>query len=370
LLALLATLPGPQEVTVDCDAGDSLARALAKAVRRPGTTIHVRGTCSGSFTVAAEGVHLAGDPTAPAVIQGPDDAIANRVAVLDVVAERFSMRDLTVRGGWIGVWAHGGTRSQANVIGSTFEDNYGGVLVDAGSYASILNSTFQSNEVGVAVQFGSRGSIVECDIRDSGLYGVDVFDNSAAGVFRSSVSGSGSAGIAASIGSRLGIGEGTLSENGGAHAVALDQSWLRIGPNATLGSGGDGTQLAVFLDDTSILRSFSGVELWGDVFASGGCHLSLGAIVLHGSLWLDEFADANLSRTEVEGTVECSRGADAFCDNGVTAAVVGCASAAPPCSAAPPRSDDSKRPTRDPRETGEDLGASGLRELRSGDRRR
>lgn len=360
----MMAMPGPPEVTVDCDAGDSLARALTKATRNPGTTIHVQGTCTGSFVVAAQNISLKGDPTTTTVIQGPEDAIANRLTVLDVTVDRFSMRHVTVRRGWIGVHVRGGisTRSDVRLLDSNFEGNYGGVLIDGGSFAFVQNSTFQSNELGIGVQFGSRGSVVDCDIRDSGIRGLDVFSNSTAGMFRTSVSGSGIVGIGVSMNSFLGIGDSTLSENSGVHAIAQDRSKLQIGSNVTLGSDGDGTQAAVFLDDASILRSFSDVEIWGDVGADGSCHLSLGNIALHGSLLLDDFTDANLSRTTVDGVVECQRGSDAFCDTGVTASVSGCASAGSPCTSAP-----SPPPERlGLSKSGKNFGAIGLRELRSG----
>lgn len=366
VLAALAVVSAPAEVRVDCDRGDSLSAALTKATRRPGTTIQVRGTCTGSFRVAAEGLVLRGDPASPAVIRGSDDAIPDRQSVLDVVAERFTIRNVTVRQGWIGVLVRSGAQTDIQLLDSNFEDNYGGVLIDAGSYASIVNSTFQSNVVGIAVQFGSRGSIVDCDIRDSAVHGVDVFDNSTAGIFRGSVSGSGVAGAVATIGSWLGVGETVMSANGGAHVAVQEQSRLDLGSGATLGSDGDATQLSVFLGHGAILHGSSGIEIWGDIDATGGVYLSLPGIALHGSLWLDAFTDAVLSGTTVDGVVECRRGGDAFCDTGVTANVSGCASAGPPCTSVIRQVGETMRDEHGSENRGAKFGAEGLRELRKG----
>lgn len=368
LLVGLMPLSGPREVTVDCDAGDSLAKALSKARHNSSTTIHVQGTCTGSFVVAAEGISLEGDPTAPAVLQGPDDARANRLPVLDVTVDRFVMSNFTVRRGWIGVHVRGGinARSDVQVLDSVFEENYGGVLIDDGSFAAIRRSTFRSNEVGIAVQFGSTASVVGCDIHDSGIRGLDVYGNSTASIFQSSISGSGNAGIGANINSFIGVGELTLTESGDVHAVVRDRSRLRTGRNVNFGSDGDGTSQAVFLDDGSFLETSSGQALWGDVTADEGCHLSLSRITLHGSLWLDAFTDATLFETKIDGIVECRRGADVFCDTGVTASVSGCASAGPPCTSAPSTAVDSMRGRPGPPDTDKDFGAAALRDLRSG----
>jgi len=367
LLVGLMALPGPREVAVDCDAGGNLATALTKAKRFPGTTIHVQGTCTGSFVVAAEGLSLEGDPTAPAVLQGPEDALANRLPVLDVTVSRFTMSNFIVRKGWIGVHVRGGIHARADVriLDSTFEENYGGVLIDGGSNAAIRRSTFQSNEVGVAVQFGSLGSVLDCEIRDSGIRGLDVYGHSTASLFASSVSGSGNAGIGASIDSSIFVHEVTLSESGDAHAVVRDRSRLSAGRNVRFGSDGDSTGLAVFLDDGSSLETSTGPGLWGDVSAEGGSHLLLRYIGLHGSLRLDAFTDTVLFNTKVDGVVECRRGSDVFCDTGTTASVSGCASAGPPCTNAPSTADDSLRGGPAPPDSGKDFGAAGLSELRS-----
>jgi len=343
IFVLLVAMPVPPEVTVDCDAGDDLARALRKAKRFPGTTIHVTGTCTGTFTVAARNIRLRGDPSGSTVIEGPRDAIATRLTVLDVTVDSFIMSDITVRNGWIGVHLRGGISTNSNVFinDSIFEDNYGGVLIDSGSFARVETSTFRSNQVGVTVLFNSQGSIADCDIRDSGILGIDVYDDSIAGVHGTSVSGSGDIGMAVSIGSFLGINEGTLTDNDGVHLLAQDRSKLQL-RNTAIGSGTDATQLAMFVDDSSILRSFRTVS-WGDIFATGAVHLSNDDDAIHGSIFLEDFTQANLSRTSVDGVIDCTSGSDAFCSGGVTASTTGCASAAAPCTSAAAQPSESAR---------------------------
>jgi hypothetical protein len=333
VFVVLVVMAVPPEVTVDCDAGDDLARALKKAKRFPGTTIRVSGTCTGTFTVAAPDVKLLGDPAGSTVLEGPADAIAQRWTVLDVTVDRFTMRHVTVRNGWIGAHLRGGisTNSTTQIIGSRFEDNYGGVLIDSGSFARVETSVFQSNQVGVTVLFNSQGSIADCDIRDSGVLGIDVYHDSIAGVQNTSVTGSGGIGMAVNIGSYLGVNDSSLADNDGVHFLVQDRSKLQL-RNATLGSDSDETELAMFVDDSSLLRSFR-TESWGDLFATGAVHLESDDDAFHGSIVMEDFTQANLSRTNVDGGIECRSGSDAFCSTGVTATVSGCASAGAPCAA-------------------------------------
>ncbi len=345
LLVVLVVMAVPHEVTVDCDAGGDLERALRKAKRFPGTTINVTGTCTGTFTVAAKGLRLRGGPGGSTVIQGPADAIAQRLTVLDVAVDSFIMNSITVRNGWIGAHLRGGISTNSNVLiyDSIFEDNYGAVLIDSASFARVEASTFRSNQVGVTVLSNSQGSIAECDILDSGILGIDVFDDSIAGVNDTSVSGSGGIGMAVSIGSFLGVSDSTLTDSEGVHFLVQDRSKLQL-RNTTLGSGTDTTELGLFIDDSSLLRSFR-TEAWGDIFATGAVHLASEADAIHGSIVLEDFTQANLSRTGVDGIVECVSGSDAFCGHGVTAEVSGCASAATPCTSAASSLEHRARPS-------------------------
>ena len=148
LVALgLAAAPGlAAEIAVDCDTGETIAGALAKAAT--GDRIMVSGTCRESVyvTPAMEGLVLDGQgratiegPPADTVPKGPE-AFAVFVRGKDI-----EIRGFTITGGFHGVHLSG--PASAVIADNTIRDSGGAVHLDKASIGQIYGNTIEDNAV-------------------------------------------------------------------------------------------------------------------------------------------------------------------------------------------------------------------------------
>ena len=86
---------------VDCNRGQTIARALELGDFRKAVVINVRGTCREFVTITRANVTLRGDPAAEIV--APD----NGRDLLTVSADRVTLENLTLTGGLAGLSQEG-----------------------------------------------------------------------------------------------------------------------------------------------------------------------------------------------------------------------------------------------------------------------
>src|SRR5258705_3842391 len=91
-----------RSTTVDCAAGDTIARALRHGDERKSLTILISGTCSEHVVINRSDIKLA-PAAAGGTISGPDPAID----VIRVTGSRVTIDGITVTGGRNGVTADG-----------------------------------------------------------------------------------------------------------------------------------------------------------------------------------------------------------------------------------------------------------------------
>src|SRR5580765_2569575 len=86
-----------KSVSVDCDAGETIAKALTKGDERKPLLIQISGTCSENVLIDRNDVVLAS--TSGGTVRGTDPAIN----VIVVTASRVTIDGLTVTGGRNGI---------------------------------------------------------------------------------------------------------------------------------------------------------------------------------------------------------------------------------------------------------------------------
>src|SRR6266480_2310439 len=160
--------------TVDCAAGDTVARALTRGDERKSLTILINGSCSEHVVINRSDIKLAA--AAPgATISGPDPAID----VIRVTGTRVTLDGITVTGGRNGITADGAAGlivQNALVQGSgrngiTYAHGASGV-VDG---CRVLNNARD----GVAVDAAS-GSVINSQVSQNARMGVGVFNGGTA----------------------------------------------------------------------------------------------------------------------------------------------------------------------------------------------
>jgi parallel beta-helix repeat protein len=172
LFGVLAALPlllppAAGAATVDCNHGQSVARAVAKL--RPGDTLVVKGRCTEHVEITEDLLNVTLDGQGTATIHGPD-------------ATRFT---ITVRGRGVritGLTVSGGDRAiaildtgAAVVENNTIRDAVNvGVHVGRNSAARIIRNTITNVAgLGINVRLGSGADIFDNDVSQNGD-GIDV----------------------------------------------------------------------------------------------------------------------------------------------------------------------------------------------------
>jgi len=331
-LLLTATLGfaapgGTQPVIVDCDAGDNLAKALAEAEPGRLTRIQIRGTCHGSFTIDNARIDLRGEGPGRSAIVSAEFETALTITGQSGVATR----DLEIRGGSIGIRVMG-RNSNVSILFCEVSADDVAVWVSGASSAFVNGAVLHDSAVGLFIDDRSSGTLFFATTRDNRISGATVNDHSSLHVTNSEISGNGQIGLSVEKVSTITVHESTLSNNGEAHAYANDRSRLHLHTQTTVGDEDDTTAFALGVNRMSQLK-FNDIIVHGDVFGSNASYFSSAISTIRGSVLLDDFSNFRIFSGEIDGTVRCRSGADAFCNSATVALTDGCASAEPVCGA-------------------------------------
>lgn len=214
---------------VDCSRGQSLQSALNHAP--PGSTIVVKGTCAGAFTITTDGLQL--DGRGSATLNGGGK---------DVV---------TING------AHG-----VALTGLSITSGGNGVVANA-AQATLLNDVVTQNALtGVVAQSNSAVTVSGGSTSQNGLHGIDVEASSSLLVTGTYVStGNGVFGIQVNNGASITLAAATLSVNGNTLGMQL------------------GTNASGFLDGVSTLDASRNLTI-GLTMASGAHMADFGGAIL------------------------------------------------------------------------------------------
>lgn len=251
-LTAIGTLPAASAqsntFTVDCNRGQTVAKALDLGDFRKPLVVNVRGTCREFVTITRDNVTLRGDPAAE--ILAPDNAHD----LLTVSADRVTLENLTLTGGMAGLSQdHAPSFIARNC---TIQDSSGiGVRVRVGD-ARLINCTVQ-RAGGIGVSAVRGGSVVLSGgsrVLDSAGAGMSASGNSLVSLVGTTVTGSGEQGVRVSEASQASIGsESKIVDNAGdgievqsgSHAsinnseIAHNQSGIVVSGSsgATIGGG-------------------------------------------------------------------------------------------------------------------------------------
>ena len=226
--------------TVDCAAGDTVARALTRGDERKSLTILINGSCSEHVVINRSDIKLAA--AAPgATISGPDPAID----VIRVTGTRVTLDGITVTGGRNGITADGaaGLIVQNALVQGTGRNGISyahgasgvvdgcrvlnnardGVAVDAASGTVINSQVSQNARMGVGVFNGGTARIGIDNfnvaggntISANGVNGIHIVYGSTALVAANQVTGNGTNPSAAFSGNGVNIANATANVIGG-----------------------------------------------------------------------------------------------------------------------------------------------------------
>lgn len=183
--------PGPENVTVDCSAGDSLQQALDSHPEASSLNITIDGTCTESVSIFRDNVTLtAGTPGAG--IQAPS---SGEVVLSIPGKEGIALDGVTLSGGRVGIDAYFGASFQTNDLH----------IVGA--------------QTGVQLGNSSAGAFDQALIEDSARDAIDLFGSGSAEVIGGTISGSGSNGICACGGGSIDL-QGTVVTGSGFAGLA------------------------------------------------------------------------------------------------------------------------------------------------------
>jgi hypothetical protein len=205
---------GPQNVFVDCTAGQSINQAMQDASPNTPLTIVIRGTCTEAVIIDRDEVSLqAQSPGDGIQAPGPNDSPLSLNG-----ATHVNLGQLTLTGGRNGLGAFDGasfSASNLHVSGAAT-----GVMIGGGSSGNLNQSTIESStQDGLAVHNGGSVQMNSGTIRQSGGDGVSL-DGGHASLGGVLVTHSGFQGVSARNGSSADLGNTTVeySTRTGVHA--------------------------------------------------------------------------------------------------------------------------------------------------------
>src|SRR5882672_996720 len=163
-----------KSVSVDCDAGETITKALTKGDERKPLLIPIRGTCNESILIDRNDVMLVA--AAPgATLRGTDPAIN----VIVVAASRVTIDGITVTGGRNGITADGaaGLMVRNAAVQGTGRT---GIVYQRGASGTVDHVVVQNNpRDGIAIE-SAYATIINSQVSQNGRHGVGVFDTGAA----------------------------------------------------------------------------------------------------------------------------------------------------------------------------------------------
>jgi parallel beta-helix repeat protein len=259
-------------ITVDCDAGNTITAALAKA--RPGDTILASGTCKEQVSFTPEMVRITLDGQKKTTIQHPGKSAPSPHAVF-IRGKDITVKGVMVVGGLDGIHLSGPASAEiennvvskaagrgihidkgsvARVLGTVVEDSgVVGIDITGASYAYIgvriprvaalsPNTIRNNGGPGINIERSSGAWIVGNTIRDNKGSGIEVHRNAQADVVANIINANGGDGITVSYGSGVNMKSEPRKE--GANETAQDNNGVGIrcstggyvdGPIGTLG---------------------------------------------------------------------------------------------------------------------------------------
>ena len=311
----------PRDISVDCDNGGNLQRAVDTLANRGGGIVRFTGTCEGVH-VDSPLIEIVGvSPTLSRIDAGSGTAIHT------TEPGHLSIRNVHLAGGQ-GVYAIG---HQRVVFINDCEIDAGiiALRVDTGAGVVISDSDLTGTQFAIRSVAGTI--VVERSTLHDSNFGARVFDAELF-LIDSDVTASSIVGVQAERSTVL-IQGGRLSDNGNAHISAMGGSRLDVF-NVEIGGPNDLTTVAFRARDGAKIGLFGNdpaLGVWGSAIVTGDSFVALDGVVLHGSILLSEFSRLVLNGIVSGGNIQCKTAADATCDHAGSALTLGCASALASC---------------------------------------
>jgi hypothetical protein len=229
---------GPKTRVVDCVAGDTVGKALAKSKR--GDTVLVQGTCNENILLTApEGNGVTLDGTGGGTINGPDATL--NVLELDGVSALL-IKNLAVSGGNDGISINGGSRiaidgvtvNKAGRHGIHFQRASTGFVVNAVVTNNPGNGVVVNENSYVRVGFtdgvgASEGATGPCVVSSNGGHGIRVQRNSAARIYVTTIDGNTNDGVHVESDSYAEVASDEIGANGKNGVFASENSVVHLG---------------------------------------------------------------------------------------------------------------------------------------------
>lgn len=311
-LALAATAgraDTTKTVVVDCAKGQKIAQALEEKADE--LIVEIHGICEEEVQVRRSNVTLRGsDPDVDGIRPGPDEPLKQALNLFGV--HLVAIENLELSGGRVGLGINSSFGLNINNCRIRNNDTVGFILGTASGSVDLIDSQVTGNGgSGIWVANGSALRCTGCTVEDNGVFrpGIQVTQGSELTLTNSLVEAF--RGVDLTGGSRL---------SGGSGSTILGLPW------AVRSRGMASVQLAgATLDGRLDLREGSTTELSGVSHTNlapagrllGGSTLILkGGSTLGGDLDLSEVSQAMFqSGTSLAGSLTCSLGADAFCED-------------------------------------------------------
>jgi parallel beta-helix repeat protein len=247
VLCFSVPLANAATVSVDCDAGQSLNAAVAKA--SPGDTILASGTCNEQVSFEAETVRITLDGQKKTTIRHPGKPAYSPHTVY-IRGKDIHIKGVTVIGGLDGIHLAG--PASAEIDGAVvMKTARAGIRIDKGSVVRILNTTVQDSGAmgidisGVSIAYiGVRipriPALSPNTIRNNGAAGINIERSSEAWIVGNIITNNKGAGIEVHRHSHADVIANTINANGGDAISASFGSGINLrseprkdGPNQT-----------------------------------------------------------------------------------------------------------------------------------------
>jgi nitrous oxidase accessory protein NosD len=239
-------------VSVDCDAGNTIAAALGKV--RPGDTVLVSGICNEQVSFEPEMVRITLDGQKKTTIQHPGKPAASPHTVF-IRGKDIHVRGITVIGGLDGIHLAGPASAEldGNVV---IKAARAGIHIDKGSVVRILNNTVQeSGAMGIditgvslayiGVRIPRLPALSPNTIHNNGGPGIVIERTSEAWIVGNTISNNKGSGIEVHRNSHADVMANVINANGGdaittsfGSGINLRSEPRRDGPNQTAQENG------------------------------------------------------------------------------------------------------------------------------------
>jgi len=247
IAVLLCSPASSATLTVDCDAGNTIASVYATI--KPGDNVLVSGLCKEQVNIPPEVTRVTFDGQKKTTIQHPGGQQASPHAFYNRGKE-ITIKNFTVTGGQDGIHLSG--PASAVIDGNLVTKNSGrGIHIDKGSIARILNTTVeQSGGIGIDVTGASYAyigvfiprvpALAPNTIRNNGGPGINIERTSGAWIVGNTISGNKDSGITVHRNAQADVIANTINGNGGDaitvtynSGVNFDSEPRKDGPNKT-----------------------------------------------------------------------------------------------------------------------------------------